>query len=196
MAIQIPIRTKAPPRNLDVYAIRMQARGIGYTQGSFAEAIGVSVRAELGAAAPQAHRAGEGALGGDCSRSGRFRERDTSEHLGRLLPRETPQHISLIRRFSRNVCRAGNAEHDRSFYIGSGNNLDVRRSPGPNEALHEVHTILRPEIRHHSRPETSAHMHVDPRQSFLVLEEFCYRGSADTVLRASVRQPSTPNLVV
>jgi putative transcriptional regulator len=42
--IQIPIRTKAPPQDLDVYAIRMQARGIGYTQGSFAEAIGVSVK--------------------------------------------------------------------------------------------------------------------------------------------------------
>jgi putative transcriptional regulator len=42
--IQIPIKTSPPPRDLDVYAIRMQAKGIGYTQGSFAQAIGVSVK--------------------------------------------------------------------------------------------------------------------------------------------------------
>jgi putative transcriptional regulator len=41
---RIPIGTPPPPRELDVRAIREAARGIGYTQGSFAQAIGVSVK--------------------------------------------------------------------------------------------------------------------------------------------------------
>ena len=43
MADKIPVHTPAPPQDLNVYAIRKSAAGIGYTQGSFAEAIGVSL---------------------------------------------------------------------------------------------------------------------------------------------------------
>ncbi|WP_409188848.1 helix-turn-helix domain-containing protein [Bradyrhizobium sp. RDM4] len=40
----LPWLTPRPPRNVDVYAIRKSCERYGYTQSSFAGAIGVSVR--------------------------------------------------------------------------------------------------------------------------------------------------------
>ncbi len=42
--MDIPVHTRPPAKELNVYKIRRDAAGIGYTQGSFAEAIGVSVK--------------------------------------------------------------------------------------------------------------------------------------------------------